>query len=454
MTNFIQFPKDFIWGTATSAYQIEGACQEDGKGLSIWDTFTHQPGKIYRDENGDTAADHYHRWPNDVKIMAELGLNVYRFSISWPRIFPAGNGKLNSPGLDFYDRLVDALLAENIQPYVTLYHWDLPQALQDQGGWVNRDTVYYFADYARTVAERLGDRVSHWITHNEPFVTALAGNYTGEHAPGIQDPQIALQVAHHLLLSHGLAVDSLRAGAGHPIQAGITLNLTPIHPATDTPEDRLAAQHFDGINNRMFLDPLFRQKYPDDILSLFGQLFPQTTPEDLKQISVPIDFLGINYYSRAVARHDADVPVIQASQIQPPGNEYSQMWEIYPPGIYELVTRVWKDYQPAQIFITENGIPVPDGIDFDGRVRDYRRIRYIRDHLIQIHQAIRDGVPIKGYLVWSLMDNFEWAHGYKTRFGLVFVDFDSQKRTIKDSGRWYARVIQQNGFDRDAELEC
>jgi beta-glucosidase len=454
MTNFLHFPQDFIWGTATSAYQIEGAWDQDGKGLSIWDTFTHQPGKIYRDENGDIAADHYHRWSSDVKIMAELGLNVYRFSISWPRIFPEGNGKLNPPGLDFYDRLVDALLAENIQPFVTLYHWDLPQTLQNQGGWANRDTVYHFADYARIVAERLGDRVPHWITHNEPFVTALAGNFTGEHAPGIQDPKIALQVAHHLLLSHGLAVESLRGGATHPIQVGITLNLNPIHPATDSMEDRLAAQRFDGINNRMFLDPLFRGEYPEDVRSLFGPLFPQTKAGDLKQISVPIDFLGINYYSRAVAHHDPDFPIIQASQIHPPGNEYSQMWEVYAQGIYELVNRVWKDYQPAQIFITENGIPVPDGIDFDGRVRDYRRIRYLKDHLVRIHQAIQEGVPIKGYLVWSLMDNFEWAHGYKTRFGLVYIDFDTLSRTVKDSGRWFAQVIQQNGFDPDSVNEC
>jgi beta-glucosidase len=449
MTNLLTFPPNFTWGVATSAYQIEGAWDQDGRGLSIWDTFSHTPGNIYHDQNGDIAADHYHRWQKDIQLMAELGLKAYRFSISWPRVLPEGRGKVNPAGLDFYDRLVDELLENEIQPFPTLFHWDLPQALQDQGGWGERQTAYYFADYARAVGERLSDRVTHWITHNEPFVAALLGHFTGEHAPGVQDISLALQATHYLLLSHGLAVQALRNSSTSPLEVGITLNLETIHPASQSEEDQKAAMRFDGVINRMFLDPIFHGSYPDDTLEMFQPFFKGILPGDLEQISVPIDFLGVNSYSRAVIRYDPDSPLINASQVLPVGNEYSMMWEIYPQGLYELLNRVWKDYQPEVIYVTENGVPVPDDRDHDGRIRDYRRIRYLRDHIIQAHHAMTEGVPLHGYFVWSFLDNFEWAYGYRMRFGLIYVDFDTLERTIKESGRWYANVIEQNGVDSD-----
>ncbi len=439
----LRFPEGFVWGVATSAYQIEGAWNEDGRGPSIWDTFCRQPGKVWQGQNGDVAADHYHRWKEDVGLMAELGLKAYRFSIAWPRVMPEGTGQVNPAGLDFYDRLVDALLEKGIAPYVTLYHWDLPQALQDRGGWTRRDTAYHFAEYARVVAERLGDRVDRWITHNEPFVATILGHFTGGHAPGLQGPINAAGAYRYLMLSHGLAVQALRAGAGRPIQVGITLNLSPVHPASDSPADQKAARRFDGLHNRMFLDPVLCGTFPADIQRLFGLLF-KANAEDLAVIATPVDFLGVNYYTRSVVRHDKSVPFLEASEIRPEGNEYSQMWEIYPAGMYELLTRIWKEYKPAHIYVTENGIPVPDELTPDGRVPDERRIAYLRDHIAQVHRAIADGVPVRGYFVWSLMDNFEWAHGYQMRFGLAYVDYPTMRRTIKDSGRWYAEVIRQN----------
>jgi beta-glucosidase len=447
MTNssILHFPEDFVWGTATSAYQIEGAWDEDGKGPSIWDTFSHRRGTIADGSTGDVAANHYHRWQEDVRIMAELGLDAYRFSISWPRVLPLGTGRPNPAGLDFYDRLVDELLAYDIEPYVTLYHWDLPQALEERGGWTDRDTAEHFAEYARLVADRLGDRVDYWITHNEPFVVAMSGYLLGRHAPGRQDAPAAIQTIHHLLLSHGLAVEALRETAGRPIEVGITLNLSPVHPATDSYEDGLAALRFDGLINRLFLDPVFRGEYPGDIEALLGPLFPKFQDEDMEVIGAETDFLGINYYSRTVVRNDPATAITEAVIVQPEGRPYSQMWEIYPQGMYEILTRVAEDYEPEHIYITENGIPVPDEVE-DGQVHDERRIEYLRDHLVQVHRAIEEeDVPVEGYFAWSLMDNFEWAYGYQMRFGLVHVDFESLERTIKDSGHWYAGVIQRNG---------
>jgi beta-glucosidase len=453
--DFVSFPPAFAWGTATAAYQIEGAWNEDGRGLSIWDTFCHQPGKIENGDTGDVAVDHYHRWAEDIGLMADLGLNSYRFSISWPRVLPEGRGQVNPAGLDFYSRLVDALLARNIQPFITLYHWDLPQALQDRGGWADRDIIHYFADYAHLVGSRLGDRVSHWITHNEPQVTAFAGHLFGAHAPGLRDAATAFQVTHHLLLSHGCAVEALRDAIPRA-RVGITLNLSPIHPASEAEEDRAAAKRVDGRNNRLFLDPVLLGRYPADVVALSGPLFPQVEPGDLERIAVPLDFLGVNYYSRAVIRHAPDSPLLQAVPVRPKGSDYSEMWEIYPAGMYELLTRLKADYgqgatPPLQnLYITENGIPVPDVPDPDGQVHDPRRIRYLRDHLVQVQRAIAAGVPVRGYFTWSLMDNFEWAHGFKMRFGLVYVDLKTQARTVKDSGRWYAQVIRENGVHGDA----
>ncbi len=440
----VRFPEGFSWGAATSAYQIEGAWKEDGRGVSIWDTFSHLPGRTYHGDTGDVACDHYHRWREDVELMARLGLKAYRFSIAWPRVLPEGVGQINSAGLDFYDRLVDALLERGIEPFPTLYHWDLPQVLQDRGGWPNRDTAFHFAEYARVVAERLGDRVSYWITHNEPFVAAVAGYLRGQHAPGIQDPAAALRAGHHLLLSHGLAVQAVRAAARRPVSVGIALNLSPVHPASEAPLDQAAARRMDGFLNRLFLDPIFLGRYPEDVRRLLGPLFPKVQPEDLQTIAQPLEFLGVNYYSRLVVRHDPSIPLLQALQVQPEGSEYSQMWEIYPPGIYELLLRVWNDYRPPAIWVTENGVCVPDGVDADGRVRDARRIAFLRDHLVQVHRALTEGVPVRGYFVWSLLDNFEWTYGYSMRFGLIYVDYDTLARTVKDSGWWYARVIREN----------
>jgi beta-glucosidase len=437
-----------VWGCATSAYQIEGAWNEDGKGPSIWDTFTHSPGKIAGQETGDTAVDHYHRFREDVAIMKQLGLQAYRFSTSWSRILPGGIGSVNPAGLDFYDALVDELLGQGIEPYLCLYHYDLPQPLQDSGGWPKRETAYAFADYARVVTERLSDRVRVFLTHNEPWVTAFVGYLDGSHAPGIKDPQAAFQAMHHLLLSHGLAAEAIRSSARQPVKIGITLNLNPIHPASQSHPDRQAAARLDTILNRSMLDPLLLGRSPMQEFPL-GTLVARKVIRsgDLEKIRC-LDLLGVNYYTRTVVRYDRKFPLLAAAQVHPAGNEYSGMWEIYPQGLYELLARIAKDYQPeCELMVTENGVPVPDGIDFDGRVRDERRIRYLHGHLFQVWQAIQAGIPIRGYFHWSLMDNFEWAHGYTKRFGLVYVDFQSQVRTIKDSGRWFAQVIRDNGFE-------
>ena len=441
------FPKDFVWGVATSAYQIEGAWNEDGRGLSIWDTFSHTPGKTPNGDNGDVAADHYHRWKQDVALLSELGIQAYRFSVAWPRVLPEGTGMVNRKGLDFYDHLVDELLRRKIQPYVCLFHWDLPQALQDKGGWPNRQTANHFAEYARVVAARLGDRVPVWFTHNEPWVAAFVGHFLGEHAPGMKDMGAAIKSLHHIMLSHGLAVDAILAEAKRPVQIGLTQNINPVHPATDSKKDVAAAQRVDMFMNRIVLDPLLRGTSPilDSAVAklLTGRVVQDGDLEKIRRA----DILGLNYYSRAVMKHDSKFPVINVAQVFPEGNEYSGMWEIYPEGMYETI-KMAADYgSPCRIMVTENGIPVPDGLDYDGRVRDERRIRYLKSHLAQVRRAIDDGMPVEGYFNWSLLDNFEWALGYGQRFGLVYVDFKTQKRVIKDSGRWFARVIQQNGFE-------
>ena len=463
MSKFLAFPKEFVWGCASSSYQVEGAWNEGGKGPSIWDTFVHTPDHVVNGETGDVAVDHYHRYQEDVALMKELGLDAYRFSVAWSRVLPAGTGVVNQAGLDFYDRLVDELLRHKIEPYLCLFHWDLPQALQDKGGWPNRDTAYAFADYARLVTERLSDRVKIWMTHNEPWVAAMAGYFAGEHAPGIKDVTAGIKALHHLLLSHGLAAEAIRASASQPVKVGITLNLNPVHPASHSKKDRNAAARMDAILNRATLDPLLIGTSPIHEFAV-GKFLSGTLikPGDLEKIHT-LDLLGVNYYTRTVVKQDSKFPVVAASQIHPPGNEYSGMWEIYPEGIYELLTHIWKEYfsplpigdasgiRMPEIMITENGVPVPDGLDFDGRVRDERRIRYLRNHIAQVHRAMDEGVPVKGYFHWSLMDNFEWAHGYGQRFGLVYVDFKTQKRTIKDSGTWFANIINLNGFPLDGE---
>jgi beta-glucosidase len=450
---FEQFPDNFLWGVATSAYQIEGAWQEDGKGPSIWDVFAHQKGRVINGENGDVAADHYHRWREDVRIMADMGLKAYRFSIAWTRVLPQGTGAVNAAGLDFYDRLVDALLEHNIEPFPTLFHYDLPLALHERGGWPNRETAEAFGEYTAAVAQRLGDRATYWITHNEPAVTAGLGYFTGEHAPGRRNPFAAMHAVHTLLLSHGYAAEAIRAHARRAPQIGIALNLNPIHPASPRKRDRRAARLLDGLGNRLFLNPLLRERYPEDIRRVFRPFFPRIEPGDMARIAAPLDFVGINYYTRAVVRRGLNPMTFFAAEVPPKDSEYSEMWEIYPPGMYELIARVWEDYHPKQIIVTENGVPVPDVLD-NGHVHDEGRIRYLRDHIAQTHRAIEQGIPVTGYFVWSLLDNFEWALGYAKRFGLVYVDYATLKRTVKDSGHWYAQVIRKNGVEAPEEATC
>ena len=430
------FPSNFLWGTATSAYQIEGAWNEDGRGESIWDRFSHTPGRVKGGDTGDVACDHYHRWQEDIALMQQMGLNAYRFSIAWPRIFPQGDGQPNPKGLDFYDRLVDGLLEAGIEPFVTLYHWDLPQALQEKGGWVNRETTQAFAHYARAVAERLGDRVRYWITHNEPWVTAFLGHHFGLHAPGIQDSGAALTVSHHLLLSHALAMEAIRETAPRA-QVGITLDFSWVEAAS--PQHWQEAQVMDTWRNRWFIEPLMGRGYPADGLAAFhrqGWLDTPTLPcvheGDLERIAAPIDFLGVNYYTRTLIGKEAE-------------REQTDIgWEVYPEGLYKLLNRLHFEYPRIPTFyITENGASYNDGPGKDGQIQDTRRIAYLQSHFAAAARALRCGVPLKGYFVWSLMDNFEWAEGYSQRFGLIWVDFATQERRFKASAHWYRDFLRQ-----------
>lgn len=436
MTTGISFPDDFVWGAATAAYQIEGAWDEDGKGESIWDRFTHTPDRIVDGSTGDAACDHYHRYRQDIALLKALGVKAYRFSIAWPRVLPGGAGAVNARGLDFYDRLVDSLLEAQIDPYVTLYHWDLPQTLQDRGGWGNRDMVGYFADYTALMAKRLGDRVKNWTTLNEPWVIAFLGHRSGEHAPGLQDEKLALQVAHHLLVAHGAAADALRAtlpGA----RVGIVLNLWPVETMHGTPEqERLAGRHWQK-DACWFLDPLFRAQYPREIWDAYGDKQPLVQPGDMAQIARPLDFWGINYYSRHVVGADGRVP----------GSDYTEMeWEVNAPALERMLVRLNREYCLPPTFIAENGAAFADSYDGSGRVHDPRRTDYLHAHLHAVARAISQGVNMGGYFVWSLMDNFEWAWGYTKRFGIVYVDYATQTRILKDSARWYAQTIAENAL--------
>jgi beta-glucosidase len=438
------FPADFLWGVATSAYQIEGGWNEDGKGPSIWDTFSHTPGRIADGATGDAACDHYHRWREDVDLLRWLGVRAYRFSLSWPRIQPLGRGAVNPAGLDFYDRLVDALLQAGIEPWATLSHWDLPQALQDQGGWPRRQTAEAFADYSELVARRLGDRVRCWLTVNEPSVAAVAGHFTGEHAPGWKDPRAALQAAHHLLLGHGLAVRRLRERARLPARVGFAAQTYPIHPASASHADQQAAFLLDGLIHRWFLDPIFRGSYPPDLWAAFGPLVPQVQPGDLEALAAPLDFLGVNYYTRGLARHNPAAVPLQAELVPSQGDGGPLQWEVYPAGLDDVLQRLQHDYRPPLILITENGQALAESPDSQSEVADRSRIEYLEQHLAVIHRARARGVPVGGYFIWSLLDNFEWACGYRPRFGLVHVDFATQRRTPRDSARWYREVMGEN----------
>ena len=438
------FPPDFAWGTATSAYQIEGAPTADGKGESIWDRFSHTPGKIADASTGDVADDHYARWQDDLDLMSRLNLNAYRFSIAWPRIFPEGHGKPNEAGLDFYERLVEGLLARGIAPFATLYHWDLPQALQERGGWESRDTALYFSDYAEAVARRLGDRVGHWITHNEPAVTLHEGHVQGTHAPGKRDFKLIAPVAHHLLLSHALAAQALRTETPPGTEVGITLNFSALEPASDRAADVEATRVRDGLDHRIFLDPIFNGAYPEDIEPLLQFAPNLVRPADMGTIMIPLDFLGVNYYTRAIIQAGPGGPT-DPRAIPPSGDLTTMGWEVYPSGLHATLDRLWQDYAPPKFYMTENGAAFPDEVSETGEVHDPKRVAYLRDHFLQARRALAEGMPLAGYFVWSLLDNFEWALGYRPRFGVVHVDFPTQRRTIKDSGYFLGRLAATNG---------
>ncbi|HET7904632.1 MAG TPA: GH1 family beta-glucosidase [Candidatus Eisenbacteria bacterium] len=447
----LRFPEGFLWGAATSAFQIEGGAQADGRGESIWDRFASTPGRIADGSNAIVACDHYHRWREDVAHLRWLGAGAYRFSIAWPRILPDGLGAVNSAGLDFYDALVDALLEAGIRPFATLYHWDLPQALQDRGGWADRDTADAFVRYADLVTQRLGDRVRHWATHNEPWCIAFEGHETGTQAPGHRDPAESLAVAHHVLLSHGRAVDVVRRNSPGA-EVGIVQIVAPIQPATDRPADHDAAREADGRMNRWYLDPVFHARYPEDAVAdrvrrghLPAGRLPFVRDGDLETIARPIDFLGVNYYSRVVVRADEPGPPA-AVRVAPPERTTDMGWEVFPQGLHDALARIARDYRPAKIYITENGAAYTDPAGLDGAIEDERRIEYLRGHLDAARRAVAGGVPLAGYFVWSLLDNFEWAHGYEKRFGLFDVDFTTLRRRPRASAHWYRRVLAANAL--------
>ncbi|MEW2255903.1 GH1 family beta-glucosidase [Streptomyces sp. NPDC047869] len=434
-------PQDFLWGTATAAYQIEGAVDEDGRSPSIWDTFSHTPGKIANDDNGDVACDHYHRWREDIGLMRQLGTNAYRLSIAWPRVIPDGTGAVNPKGLAFYDELVDALLEAGITPAVTLYHWDLPQALQDRGGWPERATALAFAEYASTVAERLGDRVKLWATLNEPSCSAWIGHLEGTMAPGWTDLTAAVRASYHLLLGHGLATRAIRA-AVPDAQVGIVNNLSTVFPATDRPEDLAAARRHDGHVNRWWLDPLHGRGFPVDMLETYGVELPEQ-PGDMETIAAPLDWLGLNYYFPAYVADDPDGPAPYVRSVRRPDVPRTGMdWEIDASGIETLLLRLTEEYGARKIYVTENGSAYPDVVRPDGTVDDPERQEYLERHLAACASAARKGAPLAGYFAWSLLDNFEWAYGYDKRFGLVHVDYRTQVRTIKGSGHRYADIVR------------
>jgi beta-glucosidase len=453
----MRFPDDFLWGTATASYQIEGAVGEGGRGASIWDTFSHTPGKTYRGDTGDVACDHYHRLEGDLDLMSDLGLRAYRFSVAWPRVQPSGSGAPNQEGLDFYRRLVDGLRQRGIVPMLTLYHWDLPQALEDRGGWTNRETSECFAEYAGILYEELSGEVGHWITLNEPWVASWMGHGLGVHAPGRRDSAAALAATHHLLLGHGLAMERMRS-AGDDNQLGVTLNLHPGHPSRDTEADREAARLVDGQANRLYLDPLFRGEYPEDVISYYGERgtdFSFVRDGDLQKISVPIDFLGINYYFKNTVRgapvevgQNAPFADLGARPVIPHAAEKTAMgWPVEPEGLAEMLVRIKDEYADVPMYVTENGRAVHDYIDPEGRVVDEERISYLDGHFRAAHEAINEGVDLRGYMVWSLLDNFEWAEGYSKRFGLIVVEYGTQRRVPKSSAHWYAGVIRRNGLE-------
>ena len=440
-----EFPPDFLWGTATSAYQIEGSPLADGAGPSNWHRFTHTPGTVRDGGTGDVACDHYRRSASDVALMRSLGVNAYRFSISWSRVMPRGRGAVNGAGLDFYDRLVDTLLANGIEPMATLYHWDLPAALDEVGGWLNPDIAKWFAEYAAVMVRTLDSRVKLWATLNEPWVSTDAGYLHGVHAPGHRSAFETPIASHHLLRAHGEAVRAYRAEGRHRI--GIVVNIEPKYPASDDPADRDATRRADAYMNRQYLDPVFLGAYPDELAEVFGEAWPRWPVEDFALIGQPIDFVGINYYTRNVTRFDAESWPLRAGPVRQTNATYTETdWEVFAQGLSDVLAWVTRRYGTPPIYVTENGAAFPDPSVLDGgRVADPLRVDYLRTHIGAVRAAIAAGADIRGYFLWSLLDNFEWSLGYSKRFGIVHVDFETQARTPKDSALFYAKVIASNG---------
>jgi len=444
MVELTPLRQDFVWGTATSAYQIEGAIDADGRLPSIWDTFCRVPGAIDNGDTGDVACDSYRRWPEDLDLLKQLDVDAYRFSIAWPRVIPTGSGAVNAAGLGYYDRVVDDLLANGIKPHVTLYHWDLPQALQDLGGWDNRDTAYRFAEYAAVVGAKLGDRVTDWATLNEPLCSAWIGHWEGRMAPGITDPALAVRASYNLMLAHGLGVAALRESAPKPPSVGLVVNLSGCEPATSSAADIRAAQIADGHINRWWLDPLFGRGFPADMVEVYGVELPEQ-PGDAEIIAAPTDFVGLNYYFRQLIKADESVPVLGFSQVPGPNATHTMLdWEVHPAGLEELILRLAKEYGAEKIYITENGSAWIDQPGADFTVDDTDRTAYLESHLAACVRAVEHGAPLAGYFAWSLMDNFEWAYGYAPRFGLAYVDYPTGKRVMKTSGKTYTELIKSH----------
>ena len=442
----VSFPNDFVWGCATAAYQIEGAWDEDGKGESNWDRFCHTADHVRDGDTGDVACDHYHRYREDVGLMKELGLQSYRFSISWPRIFPSGKGQVNQKGLDFYSRLVDELLAAGITPFPTLYHWDLPQALQDEGGWANRETAQHFAEYASTVVDHLGDRVKRWIIFNEPWVFTILGHMAGVHPPGLRDPALALRTTHVVNLAQGLAARSMRA-TGKVEGLGTAFSMSGAYPASDSEEDRAAAERHFRFSNLWFLETVQNGRYPDAYVDGLEPERLLVQPGDMEIVRAPLDFIGINLYTRSVVANDPQNRNLGGRAVPVQDAERTDFgWEVYPEALHDVIMRIWNDYQ-LPIYITENGCSYDDEPDARGVVDDQRQVSFYQRYIAQVARAIEAGADVRGYYAWSLYDNFEWSMGYSQRFGIVHVDFPSQRRTIKRSGHWYRDVIANNGYE-------
>ncbi len=444
----IVFPEQFAWGTATASYQIEGAPREDGKGKSIWDEFSHTPGKIADSLNGDIACDHYHRYLEDIMLMRYMELKHYRLSLAWPRIFPEGYGSVNNKGLDFYDRLIDLLLEQGITPWVTLFHWDLPNVLQQQGGFANRKTIDWFCGYADTVTRHLGDRVKNWMTFNEPWVFSFCGHLYGVHAPGLKDIKTTLAVGHNIMTAHGKAVPVIRENVPGA-KVGIVNNLAWIEPATEKAEDMDAARRWDLAFNKWFMDPVFGRGYPEEMVSWYGDAMPRIEPGDMEAMAVKTDFLGINYYTRRLVAYDKNDPHIKAKQVYRahiPRAEFEE-WEINPEALYHVLRNIKLNYGNIPVYVSENGTTCFDKIDEDGCVHDPIRTEYLRRHFAAAWQAIQEGCDVRGYFVWSFCDNFEWGFGFTKRFGLVYIDYeDGLRRVVKDSGNFMADVSRRNGF--------